>query len=96
LEAHGTGTALGDPIEVGAAIGSFSEMTAIESSSLKGNMGHLESAASGGGIVSLFSTSLVTTLVAPNCQLRVFNPHLASLLKKSSFSMPVSDVILIQ
>ncbi|EGB04271.1 hypothetical protein AURANDRAFT_67303 [Aureococcus anophagefferens] len=94
--AHGTGTALGDPIEVGAAIGSFPEAMAIESSSLKGNMGHLESAASGGGILSSFSTSLGISLAAPNCQLRVFNPHLASLLKRANFSMPVEDLILIQ
>ncbi|KAH8074973.1 hypothetical protein JL721_954 [Aureococcus anophagefferens] len=47
LEAHGTGTALGDPIEVGAAVGAFCKDDAgklahkIQCASLKANMGHL-------------------------------------------------------
>ena len=78
LEAHGTGTSLGDPIEVGATISALSDAS-IRSSSLKANMGHLESAASGGGILSLYATSLEMSFTAASCQLRVFNPHLASI-----------------
>lgn len=82
LEAHGTGTALGDPIEVGAAVGALYR---IRSSSLKANMGHLESAASGGGILSVFCTSLELTRMSPNCQLSVLNPHLVRLVQASAF-----------
>lgn len=59
LEAHGTGTALGDPIEVGAAIAALCTKvgvtTAVLCTSLKANMGHLEALAGGAGVVALFS-----------------------------------------
>jgi len=60
LEAHGTGTALGDPIEVGAAIEVLcqKEGTTVLCTSLKANMGHLEAVAAGAGISSLISTPL--------------------------------------
>lgn len=60
LEAHGTGTALGDPIEVGAVVAALirtnfnptrSHSTAsISCTSLKANMGHLEAAAAAAGL----------------------------------------------
>ena len=67
LEAHGTGTALGDPIEVGAAIGALNAAaTEVLCASLKANMRHLEAVAGGAGVVALFSMSLSTAHVAPN------------------------------
>ena len=59
LEAHGTGTRLGDPIEVGSAasvIAQFRQDSAGSSSvtvvcgTLKANVGHLETVAAGAGV----------------------------------------------
>ncbi len=58
IETHGTGTALGDPIEIKAitdALGS-DRKTPMYIGSVKTNIGHLEGAA---GIVSLIKTSLM-------------------------------------
>jgi rhizoxin synthesis polyketide synthase RhiC len=58
LEAHGTGTALGDPIEVSAAGTVFGAVAAGQRcaiGSLKSNLGHLEAAA---GIASLIKVVL--------------------------------------
>lgn len=55
VEAHGTGTPLGDPIEVGSISDTFADSHSAERpvvvSSLKTNVGHLESAAGVGGII---------------------------------------------
>ena len=65
LEAHGTGTALGDPIEVGAAVRA---MSAIDTScaSSKANVGHLEAVAAGIGAVLLICVPLSLLNVSPN------------------------------
>ncbi|WP_432349589.1 amino acid adenylation domain-containing protein (plasmid) [Shinella yambaruensis] len=59
LEAHGTGTPLGDPVEIGAisdiyrAAGADPQNTAL--GSVKGNLGHLDTAA---GVASLIKATL--------------------------------------
>ncbi|WP_238651999.1 SDR family NAD(P)-dependent oxidoreductase [Paenibacillus piscarius] len=59
LEAHGTGTPLGDPIEIAGLSNAFSKYTDAKQfcsiSSVKSNIGHLESAA---GIASLAKVML--------------------------------------
>ncbi|HRL22438.1 MAG TPA: polyketide synthase, partial [Alcaligenes sp.] len=59
LEAHGTGTALGDPIEVAAAAEAYEADRAraqvLQIGSVKANFGHLEGAA---GVASLLKTAL--------------------------------------
>jgi acyl transferase domain-containing protein/SAM-dependent methyltransferase/acyl carrier protein len=59
IEAHGTGTALGDPIEIGALEKVFAERPLaaerVRIGSIKSNLGHLESAA---GIVGLMKLVL--------------------------------------
>ena len=58
IEAHGTGTALGDPIELGAlhqVFGERSESAPLVLGSVKTNLGHLESAA---GIAGFIKTVL--------------------------------------
>ena len=78
IEAHGTGTALGDPIEVGSL---RSALRASESGTsarltlegVKGNCGHSESAAGLVGLQALL-ISIEKSFVAPNAQLRVLNP----------------------
>lgn len=62
LEAHGTGTALGDPIELGAVVAAFRAPVAetiqseyVTCTSVKGNIGHLEACAAAGGLQAIFS-----------------------------------------
>uniref|UniRef100_A0A7S3JSP5 Uncharacterized protein n=1 Tax=Aureoumbra lagunensis TaxID=44058 RepID=A0A7S3JSP5_9STRA len=104
LEAHGTGTALGDPIEIGAASsilcaplpGSKTKRSA-RCTSFKANVGHLEGAAAAAGMVALFSTSLSggsLSLMSPNALLRQLNGHLRTFVKTNQFYLPVSETSL--
>lgn len=79
VETHGTGTPLGDPIEVEAlgnvlAVGRTSD-NPLTLGAVKTNIGHLESAA---GIVALIKTVLVldNDAIPPNLHLRKLNPRL--------------------
>lgn len=76
-ECHGTGTALGDPIEVGALRGVMSKDRSVPilKTSAKTNVGHGEAAA---GIAGLIKCVLMLNFVvgAPNIHLLVLNPHL--------------------
>jgi len=78
LEAHGTGTTLGDPVEIGAASAALRNST-VACTSIKGNIGHLEAAAAVIGLNSLLLFPLSSTLNAPLCTLRSINSHLKSL-----------------
>jgi 3-oxoacyl-(acyl-carrier-protein) synthase len=90
LEAHGTGTALGDPIEVGAAVRALcTESTPVQCTSLKSNLGHLEAAAAAAGLSSLIVGPLLAGAVAINAQLRGLNVHLLSIVASKPFQMPV-------
>ena len=64
IEAHGTGTSLGDPIEIAALTQAFRENTESKGycaiGSLKTNMGHLDTAA---GVAGLIKTVLATWLL---------------------------------
>ena len=67
LEAHGTGTALGDPIELGAAAGAYGDrQEPLWIGSVKANIGHLEAAA---GIAGMIKAALAL-------QQREIPPHL--------------------
>ncbi|CAK9024255.1 unnamed protein product [Durusdinium trenchii] len=75
-ELHGTGTALGDPIEVGALKGVMQDRKApIMQTSAKSHIGHLEANAGQAGIIKcmLMCNSCAGT---PNCHLYILNPHL--------------------
>lgn len=89
LEAHGTGTALGDPIEVGAVIGALSnndksccthEVGDVTCTSLKANMGHLEAAAAAVSLQATFAMPLCVGFVYSNALLHRLNAHVVNLI----------------
>ncbi len=79
IETHGTGTSLGDPIEIAALLKVFSKSRCAQNScllgSIKANIGHLDAAA---GIASLIKTSLVlkTGIIPPQRNFDTPNPEL--------------------
>ena len=81
IEAHGTGTKLGDPIETAAlstVFGSNDEgcNRSVYVGSVKANIGHLEAAAGGAGLLSAL-LALHHGSSPPNAQLRELNPEVA-------------------
>ncbi len=79
LEAHGTGTSLGDPIEVNALKEVFLEGRAPDEycgiGSVKTNIGHLEAAAGIAGLIKV-ALCLRHRTIAPHLHLRELNPHI--------------------
>jgi len=82
IETHGTGTALGDPIEVGALAKVFGPAAERRErpcrlGALKANLGHLEPAA---GVAGLIRTvlSMERGKITPNPRLRELNPQLTA------------------
>ncbi|WP_052756228.1 hybrid non-ribosomal peptide synthetase/type I polyketide synthase [Lysobacter capsici] len=77
LEAHGTGTALGDPIEFAALKSAFGDAQTpyCALGALKANIGHLDAAA---GIAGLVKAALAVGRgeLPPNPHLRQLNPHI--------------------
>jgi amino acid adenylation domain-containing protein len=79
IEAHGTGTMLGDPIEMRALTQAFGAFTARKQfcaiGSLKTNLGHLDVAA---GIAGLIKTALALKhgQLPPSLHFRQPNPHI--------------------
>ncbi|MFI9649567.1 type I polyketide synthase [Streptomyces sp. NPDC052040] len=91
LEAHGTGTALGDPIEVEAlgsvygAPGADGEGCAL--GSVKTNIGHLEAGAGMAGLIRA-ALSIHHRAIAPHLHLTNLNPHID--LDGTRFVVPTS------
>ncbi|MGK7893141.1 MAG: beta-ketoacyl synthase N-terminal-like domain-containing protein, partial [Xenococcus sp. (in: cyanobacteria)] len=96
LEAHGTGTKLGDPIEVNSLKAVLSENgnksvaqdnTTCYLSSVKTNIGHLEAAA---GIAGLIKTvlSLQNEAIPPHRNFKTLNPLID--LEDTSLSIPTA------
>ncbi len=79
IETHGTGTSLGDPIEVqalGAAYGAgHSAERPLMIGSVKTNIGHLESAAGIAGFIKLV-LSLQQRTIPPHLHLTELNPYI--------------------
>jgi len=79
IEAHGTGTSLGDPIEIAGLAKAFAEHTAEKQfcaiGSVKSNIGHCESAAGIAGITKVLLQMKHGQLV-PSLHSQVLNPHI--------------------
>jgi acyl transferase domain-containing protein len=75
LETHGTGTALGDPIEVGALGAVFSQNRSVLLGAVKANIGHTEAAA---GIASLIKAVLALQheKIPPQLHFQTPNPNI--------------------
>jgi acyl transferase domain-containing protein/acyl carrier protein len=93
LEAHGTGTALGDPIEtrsVASLLHGRNSHEALAVSSLKANGGHAEPCAGISGLLSMCA-SLLSTATPPNSQLRSINPHVEGALEEVVCALPTQQ-----
>ena len=84
LEAHGTGTALGDPIEAGSLRAAVLQardeaQVALVVGGVKANCGHAEPAAAMTGLLVL-AAGLERRLASPNAPLRRLNPRVGEAL----------------
>jgi len=79
LEAHGTGTPLGDPIEIAALTRAFRARTGKKGfcalGSVKSNVGHLESAAGAAGLIKTVQ-ALRHRQIPPSLHFRSPNPEI--------------------
>ncbi|WP_437277977.1 beta-ketoacyl synthase N-terminal-like domain-containing protein [Sorangium sp. So ce375] len=79
IEAHGTGTSLGDPIEIAGLTGAFREFTAATEfcaiGSVKSNIGHCESAAGISGLIKVLM-QMKHGQLAPTLHARSLNPNI--------------------
>ena len=79
LEAHGTGTELGDPIEIGAAAAVFGRERPADRpllvGSVKTNIGHLEAAAGVAGLIKV-ALALAARRIPRHLNFSVPNPHI--------------------
>lgn len=85
IEAHGTGTTVGDPLEAAAFEATFlprrkTSQEPIYLGSAKSNFGHLEGAS---GMVSVIKTAMMLEkrIILPNANFEIPNPKITSLGK---------------
>ncbi|KAF2464017.1 BcPKS16, polyketide synthase [Lindgomyces ingoldianus] len=81
VEAHGTGTQAGDPLEIASVrsvFGSPKRTTEVQIGSIKGNIGHCETAA---GVAGLLKTicMLEHQAIPPQASHKVWNPKIPAL-----------------
>ena len=78
IEAHGTGTSLGDPIEVGALSSIFSGRIdhPLWIGTVKTNIGHLEAAAGIAGVIKTI-LALIHEAIPPHLHFNQLNPHIS-------------------
>jgi polyketide synthase 12/myxalamid-type polyketide synthase MxaB len=79
IEAHGTGTQLGDPLEVkalGAVFGRRDQAEPLIIGSVKTNIGHLEAAAGVSGLIKVV-LSLQHKTIPPHLHFATPSPHIA-------------------
>jgi len=93
-EAHGTGTALGDPIEAGSLVGAVlsAREATLAVGGVKANIGHAEPAAGMTGLLKLVG-GMRSGEAAPNAQLRLLNPHVGATLRGVAGMLPVQQAV---
>jgi acyl transferase domain-containing protein len=93
LEAHGTGTPLGDPIEINAAVNVLCEGREADRpllvGSVKANIGHLEAAAGMAGLIKALLV-LQHEQAPANLKLKTLNPKIAEVVEGRSIRFPVA------
>ncbi|MGB8956712.1 MAG: polyketide synthase, partial [Tumebacillaceae bacterium] len=99
IEAHGTGTPLGDPIEINGLKKAYGEYFAYKNlptsenycglSSVKTNIGHLESAAGMAGIIKVL-LGMKHGMVPAVCNFKKINPYIS--LEQSPFFIASENV----
>ena len=92
IEAHGTGTALGDPVEVQALHQVLRGAWSL--CGIKAAVGHGEALAGMSGLSQLLYAALHSSATPPNVQLRVVNPHVCSVVEEGALisAQPLSVV----
>ena len=89
IEAHGTGTSLGDPIEVEALTEVYgqnrSDAAQVALASVKTNIGHLEAAAGMAGLIKVI-LCLQHEAIPPHLHFTQLNPHIS--LTNTPFFIP--------
>ncbi len=85
IEAHGTGTSLGDPIEINALKATLSSNQAALIGSVKTNIGHLEAAAGIAGLIKVV-LSLKNNQIPPHLNLNTLNPLIS--FENTNLSIP--------
>lgn len=91
VETHGTGTPLGDPIEIGALLGSYgaaSRAVPLQVSTVKTNFGHTESAAGIAGLIKLVLARQHGVVPKLN-RFQTLNPHIQ--LDASKLTLPLEN-----
>jgi 3-oxoacyl-(acyl-carrier-protein) synthase/acyl carrier protein len=95
IEAHGTGTALGDPIEartVAVLQVNREASEALAMCSVKANAGHSEPCAGASGLLKICA-SVRRVSAAPNAQLRSINPHVDGALRGVACVLPIQQSV---
>ncbi len=82
IETHGTGTALGDPVEIAALSLAYEKLArgqaalpTIGLGAVKSNIGHLEAAAGLAGVVKVLG-AMARGMIPPTLHCREINPHI--------------------
>jgi len=94
LETHGTGTELGDPIEVGAlqaALGGASRERPLLLGAVKTNIGHLEGGAGIAGMTKLVAM-LEQRCIPANLHLKELNEHVHEDLESFAVRLPTEKI----
>jgi len=89
LETHGTGTALGDPIEVEAVQAVYGDGPRLALGAVKTNIGHLESAAGVAGVIKA-ALAIRRRQIPPNLHFQSLNPHIS--LENSRLFVPTQPI----
>ncbi|GLX77744.1 hypothetical protein tinsulaeT_10840 [Thalassotalea insulae] len=94
IEAHGTGTQAGDPIEIDSLASTFTPKRSAEKpcyvGSIKSNIGHTESAAGVAGIIKA-SLSIEKGIIPPNLHFNNPNPNID--FKDGVIQIPVENTV---